>query len=139
MTSAEKESYGYDEMFDDESFTQRFRSARARSRPTRDLQKSLFRKSGFEDPHETMSFEDERAPFMSRRPASASYTDQMPGSVSTARFMTSFENENFYDNTDTGYSNFIARRARSDFSTQPFYANAPGNRGRTWASFNAGD
>ena len=47
MTSAE-ESYGYDEMFDDESFTQRFRSARAHA-PHHDLQKSLFRKSGFED------------------------------------------------------------------------------------------
>src|SRR5689334_15593346 len=95
----EQESFGYDDMFDTASFYSRFHSARARAQPSRDLNKSLFRSSGFSSgPHETMDFETNTP---SRRTRYVNVVpDGMPSSVSEARYMTSYANESFVDEYD---------------------------------------
>ena len=135
--STEKESFGYDEMFDDGSFVARFHTMRSRARPTRDLMKS-FRSSGFQDaPHETMSFDDGReqaSNFYVRRPETAMFRDNMPGSVSKARFMTKYSNESFLDDEDVRSSNYIATRSQS-FAGQ--HQISKSGRGVSWQSFSA--
>jgi hypothetical protein len=140
LPDSDYDSYGYDDMFDQQSFQARFHSVRSMAKPVRDLNKSYFR-SSFTDVrgsvHEGMVADNiqQHSNFMARRPQTAKYVRGLPGSVSQSRFMTSYDNENFRDGLDTGYSNYVMRTSQFAPTRN---TNAP-SRGADWSSFNAGN